>query len=150
MPGCIRDCCGESDVCGDIRRSNVLNAQNSSTKSRQQKFQWRVPIAHFETVNQELVFDGEIKQELDAKGVPLLYVFVGVALLPYLAKAIIALVKDIIYGGVIVDTRGETIKIYTDKSLPTGATVVVRKNETIIIERNEITGPTELIEAISK
>ena len=126
-------------------------AGTSSGDNRPRKFQWRVPEAHYETVKKELRFEGEIREgERDAKGIPLVFFFVGAVLLPYLAKAVLALRRDIVYGGVIIDTRGETIEIDTDKSLPNRVIVIVTPKGTDLYERDEIDNPAELVDVLLK
>ncbi len=128
----------------------LLLSETSSGDDSLREFQWRVPIAHFETVKKELRFEGEITEEKDAKGLPLVFIFVGAVLLPYLAKAILAIRREIVYGGVIIDTRGDKINIDTDKSLSSGVIVIVTPEGTKLYERDEIENPAEMVKALSK
>ena len=105
---------------------------------------------HFETVKNELHFEGGITREKDAKGVPLVFIFVGVVLLPYLAKAVLTLRREIVHGGIVIDTRGEKIDIDTDKSLPGGVIVVVTPKGTQLYDRSDIGNPAELVSALMK
>lgn len=119
--------------------------------NQSKRFEWRVPKANFETVKKELKFDGEIKKgQKDEKGLPLVFIFVGLVLIPYLAKAILALRRDIVYGGVVIDTRHDSIHIDTDKSLSSGVIVVVTPEGTKMYERDEIENPTELVNVLLK
>jgi hypothetical protein len=127
-----------------------LMAENDSGNDQPQGFEWRVPSAHFDTVREGLRFDGEVVKEKDAKGLPLIYIFVGIALLPNLAKAILALRREIVHGGVVIDTRGKKIKIDTDKSLPGGVMVLVTPKDTQIYERDEIGNPSALVDVLLK
>ena len=129
--------------------SRRTSAQEVSGDERELNFQWRVPQAHLETVKNELRFNGEIKEEQGTKG-GWIFVFIGVVLIPYLAKAVLALRREIIHGGIVIDTRGDKINIDTDKSLPGGVIVMVSKESTEIFERNEISDPTELVSALMK
>ena len=72
-----------------------------------------MPIAHVDTVTKNLRFDGTVTKEEDEKGLPLVFIFVGAVLLPYLAKAVLALRRDMVTGGLVIDTRGPEIKIDT-------------------------------------
>lgn len=128
----------------------LLSSATASGDESPREFRWRVPIAHFETVKKELRFEGEITEEKDTKGLPLVFIFVGVVLLPYLAKAILAIRREIVYGGVLIDTRGDKIKIDTDKSLSSGVIVIVTPDGTQLYERDEIENPTEMVEALTK
>ena len=125
-------------------------AQPIGEDESMRKFEWRVPKVHFETVKKELSFEGEIKPEKDAKGVSLVMIFVGAVLLTYLAKAVLALRREIIHGGIVIDTRGEKIYIDTDKSLPGGIIVMVTPEGTQLYERDEIGDPAELVSALMK
>lgn len=131
-------------------RPRLLMAQTTSDQNRPRKFEWRVPVVHFETVKKELQFEGVVTQEKDAKGVPLVFIFVGAVLLPYLAKAILALRREIVHGGVVIDTRGDKIDIDTDKRLPGGVIVMVTPEGSKFYERDEIGNPTELVSALMK
>jgi hypothetical protein len=131
-------------------RPRLFMAQTASDQDLPRKFQWRVPKVHFETVKNELQFEGVVTQEKDAKGVPLVFVFVGAVLLPYLAKAVLALRREIVRGGVVIDTRGDEIDIDTDKSLPGGVIVMVTSEGTQLYERDEIGNPTDLVGALMK
>jgi hypothetical protein len=111
---------------------------------------WRVPIAHVDTVKNNLRFEGTVTDEKDEKGVPLVFVFIGTVLLPYLADAVLALRREIVHGGLIIDTRGAEIVIDNDKRLDAGVIVVVTQNGTYFYERDEIEDPSELIAALLK
>ena len=126
-------------------------AQSADEDEQMRDFEWRVPKVYFETVKKELKFEGEIKEEhKDVKGFPILYVFVGTVLLTYLAKAVLALRRDIVYGGVVIDTRGEKIEIETDKSLSGGVIVLVTPDGTDMYEIEEIENPSKLVDILKK
>jgi hypothetical protein len=126
------------------------SAKSATGNDRPREFRWRVNKVHLETVKSALRFEGEITQEEDAKGIPLVFIFVGAVLLPYLAKAILALRRDIVHGGIVIDTRGEKIDISTDKSLPGGVIVMITPQDTRLYERDEIGNPAELVSALTK
>ena len=130
--------------------AKLNRAETATNKDRPYDFHWRVPKVHFETVKKELTFEGEITEEKDAKGLPLVFIFVGAVLLPYLANAILALRREIVHGGVVIDTRGNKIVIDTDKSLPGGVILVVTSEGTEFYEREQISDPTELVSALMK
>jgi len=113
-----------------------------------QGFRWRVPVAHLETVKDNLRFEGTVAEE-EVRGV-MVFIFVGAELLPYLADAVLALRREIVYGGVVIDTRGPEIVIENDKRLDSGVIVVVTPNGSDFYERDDIEAPTELIAALLK
>ena len=112
-------------------------------------FEWHAPAAQVSIVRQNLTYSGGETTQTDARGIPLLVIFVGVALIPYLAKAVIELQRQITHGGVVVDARGPMVKITSDKALDGGVIVVVGQDGTTNIERNETDGPAALITAIA-
>jgi hypothetical protein len=63
-----------------------------------------VPIAHVDTVKRNLRFNGTVTEEKDLKGAALIFVFIGAVLLPYLADAVLALRREMVHGGLIIDT----------------------------------------------
>ena len=114
------------------------------------RFRWRVPVVHKQTVEESLRYQGEVEREKDKKGA-LVFVFVGVVLLPYLAKSILELMRQVEHGGVIVDACGPEVDIQTDKRMPNGM-VVVRscKDTDVKVYRDQIEGPSELAGFIEK
>jgi hypothetical protein len=132
---------------GFASSTRVLAANADETP---QSLRWRVPVAHVETVKNNLRFDGSVTNEKDAKGIPLMFVFVGTVLLPYLADAVLALRREIVHGGVVIDTRGPEIVIENDKRLDSGVIVVITPDGTVLYERSDIEAPTELVAALLK
>jgi len=127
----------------------VATSESSSKEENPRQFRWRVPKIHFETVKKELTFEGEIEKEQNTKGV-WVFIFIGAVLIPYLAKAVLALRREIVHGGIVIDTRGEKIDIDTDKNLPGGVIVLITSEGTQIYERNDISDPAELVSALIK
>jgi hypothetical protein len=122
----------------------------TSTEETPQNFRWRVPVAHVETVKNNLRFDGSVTNEKDEKGIPLMFVFLGAVLLPYLADAVLALRRDIVYGGVVIDMRGSEIVIENDKRLDSGVILVITPDGSDFYERDDIKAPNELVAALLK
>ena len=109
-------------------------------------FHWRVPQAHVDLVRRSLQYEGQELPVNDEKGVPLVVVFVGATLAVYLANSIVALMRDIVYGGVIIDLRTTPLTVQTDKSLAGGAVIVINPDGTHkYYDREEVDG--ELLEA---
>lgn len=127
----------------------IATAESFSKDKKSRQFRWRVPSVHFETVKKELTFEGTVEKEQDSKGV-FVFIFIGAVLIPYLARAVLALHREIVHGGIIIDTRGEKIDIDTDKSLPGGVIVLRTPEGTQLIERNDISDPAELVGALMK
>lgn len=133
-----------------LGRVAVAAAGAAESSDQPVAFEWRVPANQVEIVRNNLAYEGQERPQTDGRGVPVLVVFVGLALLAYLAKAVLALQRQIAYGGVLVDTRADPVRITHDKALDAGVILIVGKDGTQIIERNEITDPAQLIEALGK
>src|SRR4051794_8034250 len=69
-------------------------------------YRWRVPVTYSDTVKESLKFKGKIETEQDSKGLPLIFIFAGVSLLPSLADAILTLRKKLVQPGIKIDARG--------------------------------------------
>jgi hypothetical protein len=109
-------------------------------------FRWRVPVAHLETVQQSLSYEGRIEREKDTKGA-WVFVFVGVALLPYVAKSILELMRQVEHGGVIIDACGPEVEIDTNKQMPHGMIIVRNcKDVDLKVYWDEIEGPSQLVD----
>jgi hypothetical protein len=130
--------------------SGLSRTKSASGEDRPREFQWRVPKVHLESVKNALRFKGAVSAAKDEKGAVLAFVFIGSAFLPYLAKAILSLRRDMVNGGIVIDTRGEKIDIDTDKSLPGGVIVATTPIGSQLYERDEIGDPAELVSALRK
>ena len=113
------------------------------------QFVWHVPDALKESVATNLEFDGTVEQGR-ALGVPLIFVFAGVALLPYLAKAVLAVRRELVKCGLVIDARqaDKPIEITQECSIDGGMLVVLAPEGPRFYERGKIEGPAELIKAL--
>ncbi len=127
----------------------MILALNSSAEEQAIKFRWLVPEVHLETLRKELVYEGEVLPGKDTKGV-LVYIIVGTATAFYISKAILSLRREIVEGGVLIDTRSEPILIETNKSLPAGYIVVVTSEGTQIYYRDEVPDLIPILKSIPK
>lgn len=132
------------------KRAPIALARGEEPADQPVAFEWWVPAAQVDIVRKNLEYQGQETPQTDGRGVPVLVVFGGLALIAYLARAILALQRQIAYGGVVVDTRSEVVKITHDKALDAGVILIVSKDGTKIVERDEIMDPAKLIEAIVK
>lgn len=112
-------------------------------------FRWRVPAGYVDMVRQNLTYEGSEKSETDARGGPLV-VFVGVVLLVYLAEAVLALRREIVTGGVVIDTRGPQIEIKNDPRLESKWLIIVGPQGSQIYRKDELADPAALAEAIAR
>ncbi len=67
-----------------------------------------------------------------------------------LADAVLALRREIVFGGVISDTRGPEIVIKTDKRLDAGVILVISSSSTNLYEREDFANPSDLVAALVK
>src|SRR5512132_3741381 len=134
---------GQATVCA----SAPIRAQAES--GQKVSFRWRVPTAHYQTVENGLIFDGNIEEERDTKGLPLVFVFVGVALLPSLVDAVLTLRRKLVQPGLRIDARGTVIKIDIDSTLPRGTILVVDNSGAKLYEPDQLTDPAELTKVLA-
>jgi hypothetical protein len=128
-----------------IATSSISLADNP-VQTHSVEFLWRVSNAHQEIVKNSLKFEGDMLQDKNAKGV--IYVFVGLAMLPALVDSILNLREKLVKPGITIDTRGSKILIETDANLPGGAILLVDKDGSKLMEKKEAPSPTALINAI--
>jgi hypothetical protein len=112
-------------------------------------FRWRVPTAHYETVKSSLIFKGTVEEEHDTKGLPLIFIFIGVTLLPSLIDAIITLRRKLVEPGLKIDTRDKEVKIDVDSDLPRGSILLIDKKGAKLIEPDQLTVPSELTKVLA-
>jgi hypothetical protein len=117
--------------------------------SQKVAFRWRVPIAQSEIVKNTLKFNGNIETEQDKKGLPLVFIFIGVSLLPSLVDAILTLRQKLVQPGLKIDARGSEIKIDVDPNLPRATVLLVDKSGAKIYEPDQLSTPTELIKVLT-
>jgi hypothetical protein len=124
--------CGSAPICAQAESGQKVS------------FRWRVPTAHYQTVEDSLVFDGKIEEERNTKGLLLVFVFVDVALLPSLVAAILTLRRKLVQPGLKIDARGTDIKIDVDPTLPRGTILLCDKTGCKLYELDQLTKPAEL------
>ncbi|GJL61947.1 MAG: hypothetical protein NPIRA04_06010 [Nitrospirales bacterium] len=126
-----------------------VRSKTSSIDTRLIPFRWRVPEVHKEEVEKTLRFEGKTTTEKDTKGL-MTWVFVGLILLPDLAKSIYDFVQGMEKGGVKIDTREGKFDIDTDKSLPPGMVALASDEGTELYERDELSTSDELVSILLK
>lgn len=149
---CRRDILALAVAWATLRLLTFVPVSAAGTQTAQNepiRFRWRVPTAHYETVKDSLVFDGEIEAERDTKGLPLIFVFVGVALLPSLVDSILTLRRKLVQPGLRIDARGTDIKIDVDPTLPRGTILLVDNSGAKLYEPDQLTDPVELVKALA-
>jgi hypothetical protein len=123
-----------------------LSKPSIAMAEQQMAFTWRVPVAHLEQVKQELQYEGQVEREQDQKGLTAVFIISGLVLLPYLAKAVLALRRSMTYGGIVIDMRGPKVAVDTDKSLPASMILVIDADgKHTLYESSEISDPSQLV-----
>lgn len=80
---------------------------------------WQVPAARLSQAVETSGFpldrvEADAASVEDTKGLPLLYLLVGVMALPALAQGLVSVYKDFAYGMTVVDASGKTVQITHD------------------------------------
>jgi hypothetical protein len=65
------------------------------------------------------------------KAIPIIFVVIGVLSIPVIWETIIEMVREVEYGGVIIDTRREPPEITNSKMVPADFVFVVRRDGTV-------------------
>ena len=114
--------------------------------------QWRVPREQVRTVEEELNFDGAITGDEstieDSKGLPLIYIFVGVVTVGQLAKTLLEVYRDVRYGGMIAYCQNGKIVIENDPRLSSGTIIITCHDEIKVFQDKNQPQSTEVINAL--
>jgi hypothetical protein len=114
-------------------------------------FEWRVPENQVTIVQNSLGhYQGHQSVRGGGRTIPLIVVFVGATLLVYLVKAVLSFQRQLTYGGVVIDARTPTLQISHDKALDAGTIVIVDIGGTKVFDREDISDPATLIDAIGR
>jgi hypothetical protein len=122
-------------------------AQKAS--SAELNYRMRIPDALTEGVRGDLKHKGSVEHESDAKGLPVVAILVGVALLPTLVDAVMKLRARLVQPGLVIDTRDRTIRIETNTSVPKGYILLVSKEGSNLMDSTQLKDTAELAKALS-
>jgi len=116
-------------------------------KENQISINWSIPSVEVESLKERMNFSGKITPDKttaeDGRGLPLVYVFIGIVSLPYLADGLISAVRKATCGGVIVDNTQPTLTITCNKKLNG---MILRQKDGIEFKKfDSPPEPTELI-----
>ena len=115
---------------------------------------WRVPREQVQEVREQLNFEGEIKGDPstieDSKGLPLIYILIGIVAVGQLAKTLLEVYRDVKYGGIIVRSEGKgKLRIDNDPRLSSGTIIVQQKDKVEVTFRDKDNpSPSDLIKAL--
>ena len=114
--------------------------------------QWRVPREQVSSVKENLNFDGEISGDEstieDSKGLPLIYIFVGVVAVAQLARTLLEVYRDVRYGGIVVHQENGKVVIDNDPRFSSGTIIVIQEDEVEVFQDQNQPQLTEVINAL--
>jgi hypothetical protein len=84
------------------------------------------------------------------RSAPVIVIIVGAAALTSLAQVIISSYRDVRYGGVIIEDRGESISIKTDPRLSSRVIIVKDKRGVTVHEMSGSPNAKDVLEGLSK
>ncbi len=129
--------------------SNKLAYTNEDTSV---KIQWSVPREKVSEVKEQLDFNGEIIGDEstveDSKGLPLIYIFVGVVSLGYLSEILLKVYRDVRYGGIIIYSEDNKLIIDNDFRLPSGTIIITQGDNIKVFQDKNKPETTEVINAL--
>lgn len=147
--------CWRSNLAGRLFVASILSCIPFSEQLDAQdrvQIEWRVPRENVSVLREDLVFDGQITPDpataQDTKGLPLIYVFVGLVALPDLVTGITNAVREVACGGAVIELDGEGLSIRCEPALGLN-TVVVRDADGVDIKQFDQTNdPSRLLQAL--
>ena len=99
----------------------------ADTEARVQ-FIWNVPSDRIDVAKEYL--GGQLNEKVDEtsieseRGLPLLLIISAVVLLPQLAEAVVRVYRGYEYGGVLITSEDQNLRITTDRRLAPGMVIV--------------------------
>lgn len=106
-----------------------LSWGQEETEIDQVQIRWRVPREEVEDLRERLAFEGETipdETTIDGtRGLPAIYILVGAVALALLSSSLVDGYRDVKYGGIIIDARGEELLIKSEVSFPSDKIVIV-------------------------
>ena len=90
------------------------------------RFRWRANVPQAEVIQRTLSFDGTTAKTSGDKAIGVSVIFAGAVMIPYLAKSIWSVVRDVRYGGLVIDMRGDEVVIENDPRLDGGIIVLIK------------------------
>ena len=129
--------------------STTLSLPATANNSDKANFQFRMPSDLSSSVVENLDYQGTTSVESDTKGLPLITIIVGIALLPSLVDAILRLRARLVQPGILIDTRTTQIRIETSPTIPKGSILIVSKEATSLLDSSDVKNSADLIKALT-
>jgi hypothetical protein len=135
----------------------TVQAQSAGTEA--QEFQLIVPSALLAGLREapsysQLDVRGDPASVDPTRGLPLIYIAVGVLLLPEIARTLVAAYREYKHGGVTIEVRGGKLVIATDERLPANTIVVKDATGKVTIHENRSSADTakwaEILGSVAK
>jgi hypothetical protein len=139
-------------MANSISLFSCLGSKTAPSEREEIRIRWHVPRDEMPVIREKLYFEGEVKPDMDSasdtKGLPTMFLLVGVVLLRHLVDSIIALYRGV-RGGIVIKIKDDEVIITNDSRLPGNVILIIDKNgaELKRIDREPI--PQELIDILS-
>ena len=123
-----------------------------SQESESVDIQWRVPREQVREVREQLNFQGKITGDPstieDSRGLPLIYIFVGIVTLGQLAKTLLEIYREV-NGAIVVRSENGKLQIENDPRFSSGTIIVQQKDKVEVTFRDKDNpSPSDLIKAL--
>lgn len=126
-----------------------LHALPQRTQEPPLEYKWKVPDVLAEQLRADLKHTGRIEHERGEKGLPVVAILIGAALLPIIVDSIMKLRARLTQPGLIIDTRQKVIQIETSSKVPKGYVLLVSKEGSNLIDSTQLKDSSELTKALA-
>ena len=103
-----------------------------SQENESVNIQWRVPREQVRTVREQLDFEGEVTGDPatkeNSRGLPLIYIFVGIVAIDKLARTLLDLYRNFSCPGAII-VRSENHKLFIENDPMQNCNLIIIKQE---------------------
>ena len=137
-----------------LSKTKVQGQESDLDNTELISIEWRIPREQVPVVRKELEsfnleIEGDASTVDDTKGLPIIYIIIGIVTVGELAETLLKIYRDVRYGGLIVslDEDGE-VKIENDLRLPNETLIVTSKDEIEVFRDKNKPQIIELIKAL--
>lgn len=129
-----------------------LSRLSAADESQNVHIEWRIPRENLVEAKEQLNFNGAVYPDLstvtDGRGLPLIYILLGIVASKSLAEAIIEIRRSLKYGGTVVDVRKDRVRIEHDPALDPKVLVVVTNDDSKVFRRDDVLNAHDLSEVL--
>lgn len=134
----------EGAAAQEVNKGALLNSDQAIS------FRWTLNSGLANMVLKDLPYDGKVATETNSKGIPLLVIIVGIALLPNLVDAILKLRDKLTQPGIVIDARGKELKIEVSRVIPKGYILLTDATGARLYNSTELKDPAELTKILAE